>query len=68
METNDLDHTADFTVEPTEEGRYLLTGIDATFPSAGLTTDDPIATIAGIQPVFNRGKRYAGHLSGSDRA
>lgn len=56
--TTDLDHGHDLSEEPCispEEVSYLLGAVQHHFPGLGLTTDDVIATFAGVRPVVDSG-------------
>ena len=53
--TTDVDHGRDLDEEPgisPEEVAYLMTAIDATFPSLAITLDDVVSTFAGVRPVI----------------
>jgi len=57
--TTDVDHDQPLDAEPTiqpEEVAYLMTAVEAQFPSLGLTLDDVISTFAGVRPVVGSGK------------
>lgn len=54
--TTDLDHSDDMDVEAsitTEELDYLLQLVDDQFPDNNITSDDIIATFAGVRPVIS---------------
>ncbi len=60
--TTDVDHGPDLCLEPAisqEESDYLMQGLDAILPGAGLTQDDVMATIAGVRPVLSKAKTNA---------
>jgi glycerol-3-phosphate dehydrogenase len=57
--TTDLDHTENLAVVPNvteDEVAYLMEGIQAIFPSLGITLNDCISAFAGIRPVLSEGK------------
>jgi len=57
--TTDLDHREALDVEPAispDEVAYLMAGVEAVFPSLGLTLDDIVATFSGVRPVIDTGK------------
>jgi len=58
--TTDLDHSADLAIEPhiTEgEAIYLMEGLQAVFPSLGLSLESCLCAFAGVRPVLSEGKR-----------
>jgi len=57
--TTDLDHAESLSVEPTitvEEVFYLMQGVQAMFPSLGISLQDSLCAFAGIRPVLSEGK------------
>jgi glycerol-3-phosphate dehydrogenase len=57
--TTDLDHKEDLSKEPAitlAEVSYLMQGLQAIFPSLGISLKDAISTFAGIRPVLSEGK------------
>jgi len=57
--TTDIDHTANLSEEPViseREASYLLEGLNTHFPSAKLSGDSCIASLAGVRPVLSEGK------------
>ncbi len=57
--TTDVDHGLDLKTDPqisSAESEYLLSGLQAVFPSQELTTRDVMATYSGLRPVVNTGK------------
>ncbi len=57
--TTDRDHRQALDAEPAispDEVAYLMAGVEALFPSLGLTLDDIVATFSGIRPVIDTGK------------
>jgi glycerol-3-phosphate dehydrogenase len=57
--TTDRDHRPALDAEPAispDEVAYLMAGVEAVFPSLGLTLDDIVATFSGIRPVIDTGK------------
>jgi len=57
--TTDLDHTENLSVEPNiteEEVVYLMQGVQAMFPSLGISLQDCLCAFAGIRPVLSEGK------------
>jgi glycerol-3-phosphate dehydrogenase len=58
--TTDVDHDQPLDSEPTissEEVAYLMSAVEAQFPSLHLTLDDVISTFAGVRPVIGTGQR-----------
>ena len=56
--TTDVDHTNDLFDEPlisVHEVEYLMEGLRSVFPDTKLTTNDCIATYAGVRPVLSKG-------------
>lgn len=57
--TTDVDHRADMQTEAAmtlDELAYLMEALEFQFPGLKLTTDDVIATYAGVRPVIDTGK------------
>ncbi|MCH8618687.1 glycerol-3-phosphate dehydrogenase/oxidase [Undibacterium sp. TS12] len=57
--TTDVDHRADMQIEAAmtlDELTYLMEAMEFQFPGLKLTTDDVIATYAGVRPVIDTGK------------
>jgi glycerol-3-phosphate dehydrogenase len=58
--TTDIDHESSLMDEPEmdqQEGQYLLTGLNYSFPDCHIEAGDLISTFAGVRPVLNTGKR-----------
>ncbi len=58
--TTDLDHDGGPEEEPSaskQEVAYLLEGLHAAFPEAGISESDCAATFAGVRPVLSTGKK-----------
>lgn len=57
--TTDLDYRESLDDEPAitpDEVAYLMAGVQAKFPSLGLTLDDIVAAFSGVRPVVDTGK------------
>jgi glycerol-3-phosphate dehydrogenase len=57
--TTDIDHQQPLDDEPImqpEEAAYLMTALEAQFPSLNLTLADVISVYAGVRPVIDTGK------------
>jgi glycerol-3-phosphate dehydrogenase len=57
--TTDVDHTSGLVVDPAisaDEFEYLLSSLQAVFPSQELAPEDIIITFSGLRPVIDTGK------------
>ncbi len=57
--TTDIDHPHDLSIEPNisaEEAFYLMEGLQAVFPSLGLSLENCLCAFAGVRPVLSEGK------------
>jgi glycerol-3-phosphate dehydrogenase len=57
--TTDLDHEPPLEMEPRitrSEGEYLMEAATQWFPGLDLSSEDVVATFAGVRPVINTGK------------
>jgi len=57
--TTDIDHPLDLSIEPNiteDEAAYLMEGLQAVFPSLGLSLANCLCAFAGVRPVLSEGK------------
>jgi len=57
--TTDIDHPQDLSIEPNitaAEASYLMEGLQAVFPSLGLSLENCLCAFAGVRPVLSEGK------------